>query len=171
MSMRTLSRFALAVVCLLIAASTARAQNDRDRYTVPFTVTNITAARSITIVSGGKQLELEQITIQPTGGSGVTVQLERDCTVSAGSPLQRAAINAETSPAGRPLFNVYDNTTSTSCSILSPAWFVPDGALLGIPMAKTYIAALGKSVNIRIGTISGFLSGTLRGQITLTEAR
>jgi hypothetical protein len=166
--MRTLSRIALAGVCFALVAM---AQNDRDRYTVPVTV-SLSGNRTITLVSGGKQLELEQISVQPTGGAGVTVAIERDCSgVNTATALTPAAINAESAPAGRPLFHAYDNTSATGCSALSPAWSVPEGALLAMPSAKTYAGASGKNINVRISSVSGSPSGTLRLQITLTEAR
>lgn len=166
--MRTLSRLALAVVCLCIAA---RAQNDRDRYTIPVKV-NLSGPRTITVVSGGKQLELEQISAQPYGGAGVTVAIERDCSsVATTAELAKAPINAESAPSGRPLFHAYDNSAASGCSAISPDWVVPEGALLAMPAAKTFAGANGKNINIRISSPTGTATGTLRLQITLTEAR
>lgn len=171
--MRTRTRLALAGVCLLMAATVARAQTV-DRYSVPIKVTLSGASRTITLVSTGKRVELEQISVQPIGTGSISVALERDCaSVTTTSPVTaKTPINPESAPANRPLVAVYDVSAAGGCTVISPDWVIPDGGLLGIPAAKVYAEAANKNINIRITPGSGgTLAGTLRLQVTFTEAR
>jgi hypothetical protein len=172
--MRTLLRIALALVCLLIlgGGGTARAQLV-DRYVVSGKATLTGASRTITIVGNGKRLELEQFSVQPYATGGVTVAIERDCSsVTTTTALPKRAINAETTP-GTASFLAYDTSAATGCTALSPDWIVPDMGLLPVPAARTYNnGGSGRNINLRITPLAGStLTGTLRYQITLTEAR
>lgn len=172
--MRTIQRLALAVFCLLIVSMPAAAQVV-DRYTIPFKITLSGSSRTITIVPlAGKRIELEQVTIQPVSSGGVTLQIERDCSaVTTTTAMSKPAINGASAPSAGAKFSVYDASAATGCTALSPDWIVPDYALLPVPAGKTFNdGGTNRNINIRIAPAFGAaLSGTLRGQVVLTEAR
>lgn len=173
--MRTISRIALALVCLLTVAGPVAAQIT-DRYAIPLKVSLSGTSRTVTIVPlAGKRIELETVSVQPTGTTdGITIQIERDCTsVTTTSPISRPAVNGQTAPSTGAKFTAYDNTAATGCTALSPDWLIPDDALLPISGTGTFsTGGTNRNINLRIaGGAGGTLAGTLRLQVVLAEAR
>jgi hypothetical protein len=151
--------FALLVLCACAFG--------QDRYIMSGAATIGASDYTITIrqpASGGKRLEVEQITVQAVGGE-VTVATERDCsTVTTSTVVVPVAANAETAPAAGPWFNVYANSGASTCSSFTDfsaqkGWKVPDKAMIAIPSYGLYKEGSGvnRNINVRLSG-NGFVA-------------
>lgn len=143
--------FALWAFCALSAIA-------QDRYVMSGAASLGASDYTITVrqpATGGKRLEVEQVTVQAVGGE-VTAAIERDCTsVTTTTPLAIVAVNAESAPSAGPRFEAYANSAASNCTSFNnfgaeKGWKIGDRAMLPIPSQGTFKEGSGNTRNITL---------------------